>query len=197
MAVPPPSPETALGAKTELRRQLRCARRAFVNSLDAPTRSSALAAIQYRLSPLLARPGTIAGYVAHRSEVDILPFLLAAFHLGREVALPHVTADGSRMRFTSWFPDAALTPGLAGIPQPARVGKPLVPDMLLVPLVGFDRACNRIGQGGGFYDRWFATHPAAMRVGVAWSVQELAPVVPDPWDMPLHAIVTEREWIEP
>jgi 5-formyltetrahydrofolate cyclo-ligase len=197
MAVPPPPPESAHDAKAELRRQLRGARRAFVASLDTPTRAAALTAIQYRLSPLLAQPGSIAGYVAHRSEVDILPFLLSAFHLGRKVALPHITADGRRMRFTAWHPDAALTPGLAGIPQPAATGKALVPDMLLVPLVGFDRSGNRIGQGGGFYDRWFEAHPHAMRVGVAWSAQETAPIVPDPWDMPLHAIVTEREWIAP
>lgn len=195
MAVPPPLPEP--NDKADLRRRLRAARRAFVAVLDESARAAALAAVQSRLSPLLARPGSIAGYVAHRGEVDILPFLLGAFHLGRMVALPHVAEGSPTMRFAAWHPDATLTPGLAGILQPDATGEALVPDMLLVPLVGFDRAGNRIGQGGGFYDRWFEAHPQAMRIGIAWSVQETSPIAPDPWDMPLHAIVTEKEWIAP
>ncbi|MDB5738517.1 MAG: 5-formyltetrahydrofolate cyclo-ligase, partial [Sphingomonas bacterium] len=58
-------------------------------------------------------------------------------------------------------------------------------------------AGNRLGQGGGYYDRWFEGHPDAMRVGIAWSVQELPAVPRDVWDMPLHAVATEKEWMCP
>ena len=60
-----------------------------------------------------------------------------------------------------------------------------------------DRRGNRLGQGAGQYDRAFAAHPAAWRIGVAWSVQQVDALAPDPWDVPLHAIVTESEWIVP
>ncbi len=176
---------------------MRRAREAFAISLTQPARAKALEAIDRRLAPLLAREGAIAGYVAHRGEADILPFLLRAFHLGRVVALPHVAEGSDTMRFTAWHPDAPLTPGLAGILQPDGNSRELVPAIILAPLIGFDRAGRRLGQGGGFYDRWFAAHPDAMRVGIAWSVQEVTALAPEPWDMPLHAIVTEKEWIEP
>ena len=71
----------------------------------------------------------------------------------------------------------------------------LTPDIVLTPLVGFDRRGTRLGQGAGHYDRAFAAHPAAWRVGIAWSVQEVDALPADAWDVPLHAIATEREWI--
>lgn len=200
MAVPPPAPDLpppAVSGKAALRTDLRRARRAFADSLPPAERAAALAAIDRRLAPLLARDGPVAGYAAHRGEVDILPFLLTAFHGGHVVALPHIAEGSDRMRFTVWHPDAPLTPGLAGIPQPDGTGREAVPAIVLTPLVGFDRSGRRLGQGGGFYDRWFAEHPAVMRIGIAWSVQEVAAIAPEPWDVPLHAIVTEKEWIEP
>ncbi len=200
MAVPPPSPDhppPASPDKATLRAELRRTRRDFVESLAPAGRAAALAAIDRHLAPLIARDGSIAGYVAHRGEADILPCLLNAFHMGRVVALPYVSEGSDRMRFTTWYPDAPLTPGLAGILQPDGTGREIVPAIILAPLVGFDRSGRRLGQGGGFYDRWFADHPTAMRIGIAWSVQEVAVIPPEPWDVPLHAIVTEKEWIAP
>jgi 5-formyltetrahydrofolate cyclo-ligase len=197
MAVPPPHLDTAPAPdKGALRRALRSARNAFVAPLDESALAVRLAAIDAHLAPLLARDGPIAGYVAHRGEPDILPFLMRAHALGREVALPHVVGDGL-MRFAGWRPDAALTPGPSGIPQPDAGDEAIAPDILLVPLIGFDRGGHRLGQGGGYYDRWFAGHPHAMRVGIAWSVQEVAEIPRESWDMPLHAIATEKEWICP
>jgi 5-formyltetrahydrofolate cyclo-ligase len=168
-----------------------------VEAFSPTDRAAALAAIDRHLTPLIARDGPIAGYVAHRGEADILPFLLNAFHLGHRVALPHVAEGSDQMRFAAWHPDAPLTPGLAGILQPERTGREIVPAIILAPMVGFDRGGRRLGQGGGFYDRWFAEHPAAMRIGIAWSVQEVAAIASEAWDVPLHAIVTEKEWIQP
>jgi 5-formyltetrahydrofolate cyclo-ligase len=182
-----------------LRRVLRAARRDFVAALGEAGRIAAEAALAARLRRRLPRPGVLAGYVAHRGEPDILPVLVAAFHEGRTVALPHIADDVGEtgaMGFTLWSPDALLRAGHAGIPQPAR-HDPVTPDILLIPLVGFDRAGRRLGQGGGFYDRWIAAHPATRRIGIAWSAQESGAIPADPWDMPLDAIATEREWIEP
>jgi 5-formyltetrahydrofolate cyclo-ligase len=190
MAVPPPLPT----GKTELRRVLRVARRDFVAALGDTARVGMTAAIGERLAPLLARQGPFAGYVAQGDEVDVRPFLLAAHRAGREIVLPAITR--TEMRFGRWHPDSDLTLGFSGIPQP-DADDPIAPAILLTPLLGFDRHGNRLGQGGGFYDRWFAAHPDAMRIGIAWSVQEVPALACEPWDMPLHAIVTEQEWIAP
>lgn len=191
MAVPPPLPTPD---RATLRRALRARRGDFVSALGDDDRTKALAAIEQQLVPVLAKRGPIAGYIAHRDEADILPFLLRAFHLGHVVALP--VAGVEKLSFIRWHPDAALEPGLAGIPQPVG-GKEIEPAIVLTPLVGFDRAGHRLGQGGGYYDRWFAAYPAAMRIGIAWNVQEVGALEPQPWDMPLHAVVTEKEWITP
>jgi 5-formyltetrahydrofolate cyclo-ligase len=127
----------------------------------------------------------------------VLPFLLAAVHIGHDVALPHVADGADRIRFTHWQPGMTLHGGIAGIPQPEAVHPAVQPAIVLAPLLGFDRAGRRIGQGGGFYDRWFADHPEALRIGIAWSIQEVPAIAVDPWDIPLHAIVTEKEWITP
>lgn len=186
MAVPPPLPgPTPPSAKAALRRELRARRLAFTGDPQA---------IDRLLGRLLMREGPIAGYVAHRGEPDVLPFLMRAYHLGHAVALPRAGAEA--LHFIRWHPDMSMEPGLAGIAQPAG-GEPIEPAIVLAPLLGFDRAGHRLGQGGGYYDRWFGAHPAAMRIGVAWSVQEIAALLPDHWDVPLHAIVTEKEWIEP
>jgi 5-formyltetrahydrofolate cyclo-ligase len=73
----------------------------------------------------------------------------------------------------------------------------VAPDLILTPLVAFDRSLARLGQGAGHYDRAFARYPLARRIGVAFSVQEVERLPTDAWDVPLHAIVTEREWIAP
>lgn len=177
-----------------LRRQLRDARRAFVAALDRDEQARASAAIADRLAPLLDRQGPFAGYVAQRGEPDVLPFLAGAHRAGHEIALPAITR--TEMRFGSWHPGTTLAPGYSGIPQP-EADDPIEPMIVLTPLLGFDRLGNRLGQGGGYYDRWFAAHPGAMRIGIAWSVQEVAALATEPWDVPLHAIVTEQEWIVP
>lgn len=206
MAVPPPSPDplapdrrsqAAPPDKSRLRRDLRARRARFVADMDEAAHAGVLAAIDRHLGPLLAHAGPIAGYVAHKGEPDILPFLLKAYHLGHEIALPHVPDGSEAIRFTRWQPGLAMQGGVAGIPQPDATHPQVAPAIVLAPLVGFDRAGRRIGQGGGFYDRWFAANPEAQRIGIAWAVQEMADIPADPWDMPLHAIVTEQEWITP
>jgi 5-formyltetrahydrofolate cyclo-ligase len=105
--------------------------------------------------------------------------------------------NGDTMAFAAWGRDDPLVIGPYGIRQPAPEAPRVAPDLILAPLVGFDRAMNRLGQGGGHYDRAFAAHPDAFRLGLAWSAQEVEALPVDSWDVPLHAVVTEKEWIEP
>lgn len=145
----------------------------------------------------LARPGIIASYLSIGGEIDPAPIVETALALGWRIALPHITTRTAPMRFLGWSPGDALIDGPFGLRQPAPDAPELAPDMILTPLVAFDLALNRLGQGAGYYDRAFAALPDALRIGLAWSVQQVPKVPVDAWDIALHAIVTEREWIGP
>lgn len=174
--------------KSALRRDLRAARDAHRR---APVRVPD--AFVARLSAGM----TVASYVPVGSEADPSPLARAAVEAGCVIALPHVVDRATPMRFLAWDSEMALAPGPYGLSQPHHDAAELEPDIILTPLIGFDRAGNRVGQGAGYYDRAFARHPDAWRIGVALSVQEVPALVPDPWDVPLHAIVTELDWITP
>ncbi|KQR84109.1 5-formyltetrahydrofolate cyclo-ligase [Sphingomonas sp. Leaf343] len=143
-------------------------------------------------------PGVVvASYIPVGSEADPAPFVAAAARAGCILALPHVVDRETPIRFLAWDAEVALAAGPFGLSQPPRSAQLLTPDIILTPLVGFDRYGNRIGQGAGHYDRAFAACPGAWRVGLALAVQEVDRLVPDPWDVPLHAIATDIEWIVP
>lgn len=141
-------------------------------------------------------PGSVvAAYVPIAGEIDPAPLIDAAIQAGCRIALPHVVDRPRPIRFLA--ADGPLVAGPFGLTQPPVDAEPLDPALILAPLVAFDRQGNRLGWGAGHYDRAFAAHPHAWRVGVAWSVQEVEALPADPWDVPLHAVVTEQEWIEP
>lgn len=150
--------------------------------------------------PYLARlrPGlAVASYIPVGGEADPAPLTRAARQAGCRLVLPHVLDRATPLRFLAWASGVTLDPGPFGLSQTPADAPELAPDIILSPLVGFDRSGNRLGQGAGHYDRAFAQHPQAWRVGIAWSVQEVDALTPDPWDVPLHAIATEKEWIVP
>ena len=172
--------------KRSLRIRLRAARAAA-----EPGVLSVPDALAERLVPGIV----VAAYAPVGSEVDPAPLVAAARAAGGVIALPHVVDRATPIRFLA--ADGALRDGPFGLRQPGGEAAVLVPDIILTPLVGFDRYGNRLGQGAGHYDRAFAEYPAAWRIGLALGLQEV-PVLPaDPWDVPLHAIITEREWIVP
>ena len=146
---------------------------------------------------LLVPPLIVASYVPVGGEADPAPFEVAARAAGCVLALPHVVDRATPLRFLRFDEGAMLEAGPFGLRQPADSGTEIVPDIVLTPLVAFDRQLNRIGQGAGHYDRAFAAYPSAIRIGVAWSVQQVERIAADPWDAPLHAIATEKEWITP
>ncbi|WP_394662530.1 5-formyltetrahydrofolate cyclo-ligase [uncultured Sphingomonas sp.] len=150
--------------------------------------------------PFLDRllPGQIvAAYRPLGAEADPALWVEAAIHAGATIALPHVVDRASPIRFLHWSDGQDLSIGAFGLHQPDAQAPECTPDIILTPLVGFDRRGNRLGQGAGHYDRAFAAHRDAKRVGIAWGVQEVAELKPDDWDVPLHAIATESEWIVP
>lgn len=172
--------------KPTLRRTLRAARAALDPRPDILPPAEYLA----HLTPNL----TVASYVPVRGEADPHHLARAAVEAGCQIALPHVTSRDQPMRFLAWDTEAALAAGPFGLSQPELTAAELEPDIILTPLVGFDTARNRIGQGAGHYDRAFARFPHALRIGIAFGVQMTDSLTPDPWDVPLHAIVTEQGW---
>lgn len=143
----------------------------------------------------------IAIFAANDGEIDLEPAM--RYHLGREYYLPVIPPVGRRrMRFARVGQDTSFRRNRYGILEPDVPARSLVTalelDLVLAPLVAFDRGGGRLGMGGGYYDATFAFlasrscwHEPKM-VGVAFSFQEVPNIDRDPWDIPLCAVVTER-----
>lgn len=183
----------AAATKAALRASLRERRRGFV---EATGRAGDLLVanlfVADAVRPLLARAKVVAGYVSDGLEVDPLPVMLQAIDLGLATVLPRVAGRDQPMTFHHWLPGDPLVRGPLGLHQPVAEAAELAPDLILAPLVGFDAAFNRLGQGGAFYDRAFAALPEARRIGLAWSCQQVDAIPAEAWDVPLHDIATER-----
>lgn len=188
MVVPPtyrfPAPVTA---KAELRRTLRDVRAAFVAGLALGERERLEAALAAVLTANLG-PGLVAGYSAYGDEIGV-------GSVSRDLLYPRATRDAP-LTFHRGDP-ASLVPGALGIHEPTADLPIAVPDIILVPLVAVDACGNRLGQGGGYYDRTLALLRATQRivaVGVAWDVQRVEALPADPWDAPLDALATPSGW---
>jgi 5-formyltetrahydrofolate cyclo-ligase len=117
---------------------------------------------------------------------------------GFRLCLPRIDATAAgKMEFCAWHPDDILVPGPLKIPEPGPAADVVTPDVILAPMVGFDRALNRIGNGAGYYDRMFERLPDVRRIGLAWSSQMVDRLPVEPWDIPLHLVVTESAIFEP
>jgi 5-formyltetrahydrofolate cyclo-ligase len=140
------------------------------------------------------RGAVLAGYMPMRSEIDCLPAMRDHAASGGRVCVPVIPGPGLPLRFHEWTPGARMVEGAfkALIPEG---GAELVPSVLIVPLVAFDRRGFRLGYGGGFYDRTLeglrARGPVTA-IGFAFAAQEMAEVPIEPTDQRLDLIVTER-----
>jgi 5-formyltetrahydrofolate cyclo-ligase len=180
--------------KQKLREKLRFRRQHFAANLDGMAQLAAFRVLPAPLSELLADHAVIGAYVAWGDEPDIMPMFTDLAEAGA-LALPHHAARIDTMDFRSWRPGESLAKGPWGTQQPADDAPLKTPDLLFCPLVGFDRQGGRIGQGGGHYDRYFATHPGPLRIGIGWSVQEIDAAPSESTDIALDAILTEQEFI--
>ena len=176
--------------KRHLREKLRFRRRHFTANLDEFTRFAAFRALPEPLADIVGAQAVIGAYAPWGDEPDILPMLA-----GYPLALPHHDGRVDTMGFRRWQTGDTLVKGPWGTLQPADTAESVAPTLLFCPLVGFDRHGGRIGQGGGHYDRWFAAHPDALRIGIGWSVQEVDAMPLEATDMALDAVLTEQEFI--
>lgn len=140
----------------------------------------------------------LAGYLPIRDEAD--PLAAMAAHRG-PVCLPVVLGRARPLVFRAWNgAESTLVAGSFGTRHPADTCPELIPDVLIVPLVGFDRQGNRLGYGGGFYDRTLQIlreTRAVRAIALAWAVQELPLIPTEPTDQPVDLIVTDRFVLEP
>ena len=146
---------------------------------------------EHLLEALPPSPGAVvAGFWPLPGEIDIRPLLAALAAQGHRIALPVTPRPGLPLAFGAWRPGEALRPGRFGTMTPS--GPEVIPDVLLVPLLAFDRLGRRLGYGAGYYDRTLAALPAARAIGCAFAAQEVAEVPAGPYDVPLGAIATEE-----
>ena len=141
---------------------------------------------------------TVSAFYPFQSEIDARPLLGKLAGEGWTTALPVVIALGQPLEFRRWLTGEPTIPGKWNIPRPTDTAPNVEPDVLLVPLLAFDRKGYRLGYGGGFYDRsiaQLARKKPITTIGLAYAAQEIARVPHDDLDQPLNYIMTERDLI--
>ena len=142
----------------------------------------------------------IAGYYPSNYEVDILNFLEKASKKKFRIALPVIRSSGT-MSFKSWIFKESLYVNKFGILEPKDTKKEIIPDLIMVPLVAFDKLLNRIGYGKGYYDRSLRkiskTKKKTISLGIAYSFQKCDSIPVNKHDFKLDYIFTERGIISP
>nr|WP_255596829.1 5-formyltetrahydrofolate cyclo-ligase [Cognatishimia sp. MH4019] len=151
------------------------------------------------LSEFLAghRGVPVSGFMPINSEINPLPAMAEAAAYG-PVGVPVIRGKGRPLVFSQWEPDGALVEGPFKAMVPA-VERLMVPEIVIVPLVAFDRQGGRLGYGGGFYDRTLEglrSRGSVLAVGFAFGAQEADDLPLEPTDQPLDLVITETNVIE-
>ena len=145
----------------------------------------------------LPRPRVAAFCWPIKHEPDVRPLLASWTSANGRAALPVVVAEKEALRFREWTPGTHLEPDRYGIPTPTA-GEWLIPDLILLPLNGFDGAGYRLGYGGGYFDRTLAAlSPRPLAVGVGFEINRIDSIRPEAHDQRLDWIVTESGAFRP
>lgn len=176
--------------KAALRRKALAARAALRTEQRAE--ASAHAARLLLGSSLIAADAVVAGFWPIRDEIDCRPVLTDLLDRGQPVCLPVVTGPEQPLEFRLWQPAAPLYPSGFGTLAPDALAPRVMPDIVIVPLLGFDRRGTRLGYGGGYYDRTIAALARRpLLLGLAFACQQLPAIPRGAHDVPLDAVVTE------
>jgi 5-formyltetrahydrofolate cyclo-ligase len=179
--------------KAALRKALRKARREHAAAIPPEVSALVFARPPSPVLAMVPEGATIGFYREDPGEAPASSYSRFFFEAGHPIALPRITTLAEPMRFhlhSDPFEGSDLLPGPMGLMQPAPTAPEVEPDVLFMPLVGFTERGERIGQGGGFYDRWLAAHPRTIAIGMAWDVQKVDELPLEPHDRKLTAIVT-------
>jgi 5-formyltetrahydrofolate cyclo-ligase len=179
------------------------ARRKRARLTDAEKAEASRQAIHHlKRSAIFHRSQTVACYLPTNNELDCTEIIDAIWAMKKSCFLPVLApTGGNHLWFAPFGPNTVLMSNRYGIFQPATRHRACVNlraiDLVLMPLVAFDREGNRIGMGGGYYDRTFAflqprKHWRKPRLfGMAYACQQVETIPGNPWDVPLDGIVTE------
>ena len=182
--------------KEQLRREALARRDAMLPEV----RQRAAEAIAARTFPLAIAPGVVvSGFMPLAGEINPLPLMQKLAGQGARLGLPAIAGRGKPLTMRAWEFGAPLERGQWGIREPTPDAPEVEPDVLLVPLLAFDRAGHRIGYGAGYYDLTIAqlrARKSVAAVGLAFAIQEVAAVPATPRDSRLDIVLTEREAID-
>ncbi|MBV1697356.1 MAG: 5-formyltetrahydrofolate cyclo-ligase [Hyphomicrobiales bacterium] len=182
--------------KTTLRREV-IARR---DALPAVTRKATAETLASRPFPLAVTPGmVVSAFMPLKNELDPQQLMRKLAEEGVRFTLPVVIGRGKPLAMREWAFGEPLVQGVWGIREPAATAATVDPDILLVPIVAFDRTGHRIGYGAGYYDMTITQLRArkqVVAVGLAFATQEVSAVPATPRDARLDLVLTEREVID-
>ncbi len=183
------------GAELKAWRRVERERLVALRMKIAPTERRALGrAIEAHLTALLREiaPRILGAYWPFRAEFDPRPLLARLVEEGVGIALPAVIDIKGPLEYRAWRPGERLVDGIWNIPVP-QAREIVLPQAVLVPLVGFDRASFRLGNGGGYFDRTLAAlEPKPLAIGVGFEMTAIETIYPQPHDIPMDVIVTEK-----
>lgn len=186
----PPTSMTIASEKKELRASARARRAELVRAM--PDHAARLAAHVDALE--IAKGAVVSGFLAMAGEVDPAPLMARLAEQGAQLCVPRVAAKAAPLVFHRWMPETKLVVSSFGVSEPDAATPELVPDVLLVPLLAFDKQGYRLGYGGGFYDRTLAAlraQKSIRAIGVAYAGQEVENLPHDEFDERLDAVLTE------
>jgi 5-formyltetrahydrofolate cyclo-ligase len=164
--------------------------------MDAPAALAEGVLRSVRMPP----QAVVAGYLPIGDEIDVSLLLRRLRDRGHDISLPLVVETGAPLVFRRWREEDPLADGPFGTRQPLVSSPTVLPDVVILPMLAFDRRGYRLGYGGGFYDRTLAVlrqRRKVLAVGVAYAAQEVPAVPCDRHDQALDWIVTDRETIKP
>ncbi|MDC0886417.1 5-formyltetrahydrofolate cyclo-ligase [Altererythrobacter sp.] len=179
--------------KQALRKALRIVRDEHVAAQPASIRALLFNRPPAPLMEIIADEAAIGLYSAHGAEAPTASYAKFFLERGHRLALPVLSEASAEMQFAAFtdpFEESDLVSGPFGIRQPSEDAQLIEPDMLFVPLLAFTLQGDRLGQGGGHYDRWLAAHPGRTKVGLAWDAQLVDELPVEAHDQRLDAIVT-------
>jgi len=170
------------------------------DALPADQRQAAAEAIAARPFPLPIAAGTIvSGFMPLKSEINPLPLMRKLTEQGARLALPVIAGRSQPLVMREWTWGEPLTAGVWGIREPEPQARAVDPDIVLAPLLAFDRTGHRLGYGGGYYDLTIAQlrgRKTLAAVGLAFAAQEVSSVPVTPRDARLDLVLTERGVID-
>ena len=186
--------------KQQLRTELRRKRVEHAASLPPEVSALVFSRPPGPVMELVPSSATIGLYRSDTGEAPSAGYIKFFFEQGHAIALPRVTTLDKPMEFrlhTDPYEESDLESGVWGLRQPRADAPVVVPEVLFMPLLGFTANGDRLGQGGGYYDRFLAAHPQTVAIGMAWDVQEVPELPTELHDMRLSAIVTPTRVLGP